>query len=142
MKYLLDTSAVSEPVRAKPDERVIGWLREREESALFLSVLTLGELHKGIAGLPEGARRNQLRNWVDEALARRFEGRILDVGLDIASEWGRLQAEARRRGQPLPVVGSLIAATAIVHHLTVVTRNAQDFTRCGAAVYDPWTAKT
>lgn len=138
MKYLLDTSAVSELVRPKPEAKVVRWIDEREEGSLFLSVLIFGELHKGIALLPDGPRKNKLRNWVDEDLMLRFDGRILEVNLEVAAEWGRLQAHAAGRGEPVPVVDSLIAATAVVHHLTVVTRNVKDFARCGVSVHDPW----
>jgi predicted nucleic acid-binding protein len=105
---------------------------------LFLSVLTLGEIHQGIARLPPGARRDSLQRWVDEDLARRFHGRILPIDAEIAAEWGRLSGASRARGQPLPVVDGLLAATAITRHLTVVTRDVADISRCGAAVLDPW----
>jgi predicted nucleic acid-binding protein len=142
VKYLLDTSAVSELVRPKPETRVVRWIDERDESSLFLSVLTIGELHNGIALLPIGPRKNRLQNWVDGELARRFQGRVLDVNLDVAAEWGRRKARSDTRGAPVPVIDSLIASTAIVHNLTVVTRNIKDFTRCGVAVYDPWTVNS
>ena len=103
-------------------------------------MLTLGELHKGVAKLAEGARKTKLRDWIDEDLCRRFQGRLLPVDLEVACEWGRLQARSAAKGQPLPAVDSLIAATAMVHHLTVVTRNVKDLRRCGAEVVDPWTA--
>lgn len=140
MKYLLDTSVVSELVKPKPEEGVIRWLRERDDALLFLSVLTLGELHMGVARLPAGGRKQRLVNWLDEELARRFEGRLLAVDAETAVEWGRLRAAASARGESLPVVDSLIAATAIVHHLTVATRNVKDLVRCGAPIFDPWTA--
>lgn len=140
MKYLLDTSAVSELVRPKPEARVVRWIDERDESGLFLSVLTIGELHNGIALLPAGSRKNRLQDWVDGELARRFQGRILDVSLEVAAEWGRLKARSDVRGEPVPVIDSLIASTAVVHHLIVVTRNVKDFSRCGVAVHDPWAA--
>lgn len=138
MRYLLDTSAVSELAKPKPEAKVVRWIDERDGDSLFLSVMTLGEIHKGIARLPEGTRRSRLGEWVDEGLARRFEGRILAVDQEVAAEWGRLQGAAAARGAPLPVVDGLIAATAIVHHLTVVTRDVGDMARCGAPVHDPW----
>jgi predicted nucleic acid-binding protein len=140
VKYLLDTSAVSELVRPKPEARVVRWIDERDESELFLSVMTIGELHNGIALLAAGPRKNRLQNWVDGDLTRRFQGRILNVDLDVAAEWGRLKARSDARGAPARVIDSLIASTAIVHNLTVVTRNVKDFSRCGVAVHDPWAA--
>lgn len=139
MKYLLDTTVLSETQRPKPADSVLRWLSERDETTLFISVLTLGELHCGIARLAEGKRRDDLQNWVDRELASRFYGRVLPVDEEVAAEWGRLNGMARQRGEPLPAVDSLIAATALVHHLTVVTRNARDIGRCGVPLLDPWT---
>ena len=138
MRYLLDTSAVSELVRVRPSPKVVAWMDSRDEASLFLSVLTLGEIHKGIERLEDGRRKAALRDWVDEDLVRRFYARILPVDADTAVEWGRLQGKALARGEPLPAVDALIAATAIVHRLTVVTRNVRDVERCGADVLDPW----
>ncbi|MBI5630258.1 MAG: type II toxin-antitoxin system VapC family toxin [Elusimicrobia bacterium] len=140
MKYLLDTSVISELVRPKPEAGVVRWLDERDEESLFLSVLTLGELHKGVVRLPTGPRKNKLQYWIDEDLSRRFYGKILDITVEVAAEWGHLQAHGLNRGEPIPVVDSLIAATAIVNHLTVATRNTKDLERCGAPVYNPWPA--
>lgn len=138
MNYLLDTAVVCEPTRPKPDARVRAWLEAREESDLCLSVLTLGEIHQGIAQLPPGARRDSLQYWADSELSRRFHGRILPVDAETAAEWGRLSGSARASGRPLPVVDALLAATAITHHLTVVTRDVADIERCGARVLNPW----
>ncbi len=79
-----------------------------------------------------------MRNWLDEDLAKRFQGRILPVDSEVAAEWGRIQGEALAKAQPLPVIDSMISATAAVHNLTVVTRNTKDFRRCGVNVFDPW----
>lgn len=138
MRYLLDTTVLSETRKPQPAEGLVRWLAERDETTLFISALTLGELHAGIIRLPEGKRRDELQNWVDRDLAARFRGRILAIDGEVAAEWGRLSGAARSRGQPLPVVDSLIAATAVVHRLTVVTRNVRDIERCGAKVLDPW----
>ncbi|MBI2889687.1 MAG: type II toxin-antitoxin system VapC family toxin [Nitrospirae bacterium] len=138
MRYLVDTSAISELIRPRPEPKVVRWIDERDEASLFLSVLTLGELHKGIARLADGKRKARLRDWVDDDLGRRFYARILPVDAETAVAWGRMQGEAAARGEPLPAVDSLIAATAVVHHLTVVTRNVRDIARCGAEVLNPW----
>ncbi|MBI3551350.1 MAG: type II toxin-antitoxin system VapC family toxin [Elusimicrobia bacterium] len=139
MKYLLDASALSELLKPRPAARVVRWLDERDEASLYLSVVTIGELHKGIAGMPAGPRKARLRDWVDEELSKRFHGRILELDLETAGEWGRLQARAARRGKTLDVIDSLIAATATARRLTVVTRNVKGLRRCGAEVFDPWT---
>jgi hypothetical protein len=105
---------------------------------LFLSVITLGELQKGIAKLTDGRRRAKLEAWVEHDLVDRFEGRVLLVDLAVASRWGALSGQAEARGAPVPVIDSLIAATAMTLALTVVTRNVKDFEACGAACLDPW----
>lgn len=138
MRYLLDTSVLSEPVRPKPDAGVKRWFAEHEDASLYVSVLTLGEIHKGIVRLADQARRDALQNWLDSELTRRFHGRLLTVDADVAAEWGRMAGRAASQGSALPVIDGLLAATAAVHHLTVVTRNVRDFERCGVAVYNPW----
>ncbi|MBI5656344.1 MAG: type II toxin-antitoxin system VapC family toxin [Geobacter sp.] len=138
MKYLLDTCLISELVRREPNPEVVGWLDEQDEQALFLSVLNLGELQKGISKLPAGEKRDELQSWVGLDLVERFAGRILDVDLETALCWGKLQGEAEQKGEKLPVMDSLIAATAVAHGLVVVTRNVKDLERCGARVCNPW----
>lgn len=137
MRYLLDTCVVSELVKPAPHPGVVRWLQEREEETLFLSVLTFGELQKGISKLPPGPRQESLREWVAADLVLRFSGRTLDIDTDVAVAWGEMQGEAEGRGERLPVMDSLIAATAVVHNLTVVTRNTRDIERCGVGVFNP-----
>lgn len=138
MKYLLDTCLISELVKREPNPEVVGWLDEQDEQALFLSVLNLGELQKGISKLPAGEKRDELQSWVGLDLVERFAGRILDVDLETALCWGKLQGEAEQKGEKLPVMDSLIAATAAAHGLVVVTRNVKDVERCGVRVCNPW----
>jgi toxin FitB len=138
VKYLLDTCVISELVKKEPNPAVVRWLDEQDEQNLFLSVLNLGELQKGISKLPDGAKKKELQAWVALDLVERFDGRILEVDLDTALAWGRLQGEAERSGEKLPVMDSLIAATATAHGLVVVTRNVRDMERCGVRVCDPW----
>jgi len=117
---------------------VVNWLRSLEDSALYLSVLSLGEFHQGIAKLREGSKRERLQAWVDIELAGRFQGRILTVDQRIASLWGRICGEAERKGEKLPVIDGLIGATALVHGLTVASRNTAVIARTGARVFNPW----
>ncbi|MBK5275846.1 MAG: type II toxin-antitoxin system VapC family toxin [Desulfuromonadales bacterium] len=138
MKYLLDTCLISELVKKEPNSAVISWLDEQDEQTLFLSVLTLGELQKGISKLPAGARRVELQAWAEHDLVERFTGRIIDIDLETAQFWGKLQGESEQRGESLPVMDSLIAATAMVHGLIVVTRNVKDIERCRARICNPW----
>lgn len=138
MKYLLDTCLISELVKKEPDASVIQWLDQQEESTLYLSVLTIGELIKGVNKLPDSARKDELRAWVDHDLALRFEERLLHVDRTVAGIWGEIQGNAERLGKKLPVMDSLIAATALVYNLAVATRNVRDMERCGAKVLNPW----
>lgn len=138
MKYLLDTCLISELVKKTPNLTVVSWLDEQDEQKLFLSVLNLGELQKGISKLPDGTKKDELQAWVALDLVERFTGRILDVDLDTSLCWGRLQGEAEQAGEKLPVMDSLIAATATAHGLVVVTRNVRDMERCGVRVCNPW----
>ena len=138
MNYLLDTCVVSELVRKKPDRNVVRWIETASEERLYLTVITLGELHKGIAKLGDQTRAAQLLAWVESNLAQRFFGRILDVNSEITACWGRLLGQAEQRGKPIPAIDAMIAATAVVHGLTVVTRNTDDMANCGIQIINPW----
>lgn len=138
MMFLLDTCAISELVKPRPDENVVRWIDSIDERKLFISVLTVGELEKGITKLPESPRKTDLREWLEHDLLERFSGKVLPVDAGVAVAWGRNQGEAERSGTKLPVIDSLLAATAAVHRLTIVTRNVADFARCGATVFNPW----
>lgn len=138
MKYLLDTCLISELVKREPNPAVVSWLAEQDEQTLFLSVLNLGELQKGISKLPDGAKKAELQSWIELDLVERFAGRILEIDLGTALCWGRLQGVAEQTGEKLPVMDSFIAATAITHGLVVVTRNVKDMERCGGRICNPW----
>ena len=141
MSWLLDTCVVSELVRPRPKASVVRWVLERDEDELFLSVITIGELEKGIARLPASSKRVALEQWVRRELADRFRDRMLAVDSAVAARWGALVGASEARGQPLPVIDSLIAATGLQHDLTVVTRNTDDLERCGARCFNPWVGK-
>ena len=138
MNYLLDTCLISELVKKEPNSAVVDWLDQQNEQTLFLSVLTLGELQKGISKLPIGTKRDELQVWAEHDLVERFAGRIIDIDLETSLFWGKLQGESEQQGEKLPVMVSLIAATATVHGMIVVTRNIRDLERCRARVYSPW----
>lgn len=140
MSWLLDTCVVSELIRPRPKASVVRWVRERDEGELYLSVVTIGELEKGIAKLPDASKRTLLEQWVRRDLAERFRNRLLTIDVGVASRWGTIAGASEARGQPLPVVDALIAATALLHDLVVVTRNTADLERCGARCFDPWQA--
>jgi hypothetical protein len=141
VSWLLDTCVVSELVRPRPKASVVSWILDRDEDELFLSVITIGELAKGIARLPVSPKRIALEQWVRRELADRFRGRLLAVDTSVAARWGALVGASEVRGQPLPVIDSLIAATSLHHDFTVVTRNSDDLERCGARCFNPWVGK-
>jgi len=136
--YLLDTNCISELVRPRPEPRVIAWVEATEERLLYLSVLTLGEIRKGLAMLPSGKRRTQLETWLEMELRPRFSGRVLAVDAAVADRWGLVSANAKIRGQSLSAIDGLLAATALEHNLTIVSRNATDFKSTQVTVVDPW----
>lgn len=141
MKYLLDTCVISELVKKEPHPSVIRWMDAGDESKMYLSVLTLGEIIKGINKLPNGDRREKLQSWVTNDLVQRFGSRLLEIDAEISMAWGAMLGEAERLGEKLPVVDSLIAASANVHDLIVVTRNVKDMERCRTKVFNPWEAQ-
>jgi predicted nucleic acid-binding protein len=138
VSYLLDTNVVSEWTKPRPNPGVIEWLSQVAEDEVFLSVVTFAELRHGIERLPAGRRRRRLDEWLRGELALRFEGRIVLIDGAIADEWGRLVARQEARGRPIAAMDGLIAVTAQVHALTLVTRNAVDFQVSVKAVLNPW----
>lgn len=135
MSYLLDTNVLSELRRKTPDPSVLEWFARRPPSTLYLSVLTLGELRKGIEGVTDTKRRLALNDWLESDLPAFFVGRILPVDAQVAERWGRLVAAV---GRPLPAIDSLLGATAAQHGLSMVTRNGKDFSDMGLEVINPW----
>lgn len=136
--FLLDTNCISELTRIQPEPRVLQWLKVADESLLHLSVLTLGEIRIGIAGLPQSGRRSQLESWLEVDLQARFSGRIVPISAAIADRWGLLAAESKRKGRPLAVIDGLLAATALQLNLTIVSRNVNDFANTRVPVLNPW----
>jgi len=136
--FLLDTNCISEVVRPRPDRRVLEWMDAADEATLYLSVLTIGEIRKGVAGLAQGKRRMGLERWIEADLQARFAGRIVPIDAAIADRWGSVAAEAKRRGRTLAVIDGLLAATALHHNLTLVSRNVADFTITQVPIFNPW----
>jgi predicted nucleic acid-binding protein len=131
--FLLDTDALSELEKPRPDEGVIAWFNTVDWLDLYLSVITIGELWKGITELAPGRRRRGLETMF-ELIPDRFHNRIIPVDYAIAVKFGEVQAESG----PLPSLDTLIAATAVTRRLTLVTHNSQNMGRTGAAILDPW----
>ena len=138
MKYLLDTCLVSELIKPSPDIAVTAWVSAQQESNLYLSVLTLGELRSGVERLQDGRKRLRLANWLDSDLKPRFSGRLLLIDDVVVERWGIVTAQAKAKGMPMPVIDGLIAATALVHGLTLVTRNVSDMQASGVLLFNPW----
>lgn len=138
MSYLIDTCCISELVKKKPNPTVIKWFADQDELSLYLSVITFGELRKGIEKLPDSKRRQWLNRWVKKDLSNRFKNRILSIHLQEINKWGQILAKAEKAGSPVPAIDALIAATALVHDLTVVTRNITDMKSTGVELSNPW----
>lgn len=137
MSYLLDTNVISEVLRPKPSAHVLGWLEHLPDTALHLSVLTLGEIRKGVEQLEDDRRKEKLRLWLEQELPAWFEDRLLPVSALVADRWGRLLSKMER---PVPAIDSLLAATALHHGLRMATRNVEDFRFPGLEVVNPWRA--
>ena len=138
MNFLLDTCVVSELTRPKPHRGVVDWMRSESEARLHLSVLTIGELRKGIERLPASRKRSKIEAWLNNELRLRFSGRLLPVDGEVAERWGLESAKAEQLGTPLPVIDGLMAATCLVHGMTFVTRNTKDTQQTGVRLLNPW----
>ncbi len=138
MNFLLDTNAISELVKPRPDAGLENWVSNADEDSMYLSVVTIGELWRGIERLKAGTRKRRLETWVTEQLFPRFEGRILDLTPTIAERWGRLMARSEGRGRRIGLIDAFLAATAEAHGMTLVTRNVKDYKEAGTPVLCPW----
>ncbi len=139
MSFLLDTNVVSEWVKPRPDPGVMSWLAAVDEDRVFLSVIILAELRRGIDRMAGRDRRRRLNEWLQTELPLRFESRVLPIDPAIADEWGKMIARRDAAGRPMGAMDGFIAATAAVHNLTLVTRNVEDFRLSLDSILDPWT---
>ena len=135
MSYLIDTCVLSELRRSQANANVVAWVNARPRQSLYLSVLSLGEIRKGIEGVSDPEFRQSLLDWLQVQLPDYFSGRVLGIDASIADRWGRVQADA---GRTLPVIDALLAATALCYDLTLVTRNVKDFAGLGVPHINPW----
>ncbi|MFN7872068.1 MAG: type II toxin-antitoxin system VapC family toxin [Cyanobacteriota bacterium] len=135
--WLVDTNVISELRRRDPDANVRAWFAQRPATELYLSVLTLGEIRKGVEALADSGRRTVLNQWLERELPVFFADRLLPIDAGVAHQWGQLLAEA---GRSLPAIDSLLAATALHHNLVLVTRNLKDFAGLPVQVLNPWEA--
>lgn len=136
MSYLLDTNVICELVNKHPHSHVVHWIDRIPSHAFFLSVLTLGEIRKGVENIKDHKRKQKIVLWLENELPNTFHHRILPITREISDRWGRLQHQAKR---PLPAIDSLLAATALHHDMVLVTRNIKDFSDFpGLEVINPW----
>jgi toxin FitB len=137
VNYLLDTCVISELVKPFPNGKVIDWLRNTPDDRLFLSVVTIGEIRKGISKLGESKKKTLLTNWLN-TLIQDYQNRIYPIDLMVAENWGNLQGMAEKNGNPMSSFDSLIAAIAYTHNLVLVTRNEKDFAASHLPIVNPW----
>ena len=138
MNYLLDTCVISELVAQRPNPNVVEYVDALDPDAVYLSVITIGEITKGIEKLPKSKRKRELQTWLREDLLIRFDGKIISLDTEVLVEWGILAARLEASGRIMPAMDSLIAATVLVHQLTLVTRNVDDFEGAGVDIVNPW----
>ena len=138
MKYLLDTCVISELIKPQPNKNVIEWIQQQDEENLYLSVLTLGEIEKGIEKSSNEVRKRKLQLWVNEDLTQRFAGRILPIDKAVAVKWGIIQGVAELKGKTMPAIDGLIAVSGLVYDCIVVTRNTADMQQSTAELFNPW----
>ncbi len=138
MNFLLDTNVVAEWVKPRPEPRVISWLADVDEDRVFLSVVSLAEIRRGVEAMPVGRGRERLARWLADELPARFEGRLLDVDQRVALSWGVVAARSQKAGITIGAMDAFFAATAQTYGLTLVTRDIGDFKAAGIQLYDPW----
>ena len=139
MKFLLDTCVISELIARQPDSGLLEWIDNIAEERVYLSVITIGEIKKGIEKLPDSKRRSELVGWLEDELLVRFKDRLLPIDLNVMLVWGELTAGLEKKGRRMPAIDSLIAAIAVQGALSVVTCNETDFEHSGVPVINPWT---
>lgn len=138
MNYLLDTCVLSEFTRRKPDEKVVRWMDAMDEEELFISVITLGEIQRGIEKLPDSHRKTALLTWMNEDLIARFGDRVLTIDVPSMLVWGTLTSRMDASGTPMGVMDSLLAASALSRNMVLATRNVKDFTGSNLRLVNPW----
>jgi tRNA(fMet)-specific endonuclease VapC len=138
MNYLLDTNVISELIARQPNQKILDWLDSLDPSTLYLSVVTIGEIRKGIEKLPPSKRKDAIRAWLETDLLLRFQGNILDISVDIMLSWGELTGRLENAGTPIAALDALIAATALHGRFRLVTRNDSDFQHTGVTIENPW----
>lgn len=138
MSFLIDTCCISELSKKQPDRNVVSWFSSHDETEMHLSVITFGELIKGVENLSASKKKAELNQWISYDLKQRFRNRILDISMTEVKKWGEILAVCENKGTPVPAIDALIASTALIHDLTVVTRNNNDMQPTGVDIVNPW----
>lgn len=138
MSYLLDTCILSELIKKKPEKSVVTWIKNVDEIDCYISVITFGEIQKGISKLAQSRKKENLFRWLENDLKQRFHERLIDITVEISLLWGEILGNSEKKGIVIPVMDALIASSALVNDLVVVTRNIKDIAQCGAQTFNPW----
>lgn len=138
MNYLLDTNVISELISKRPDKKVVEWLDRLDPNTIYLSVITIGEIRKGIEKLPPSKRRDRVKEWLEGDLLIRFQGRILEITTEVMLIWGELTGRLEKEGRPIKAIDSLVTAIALQGNYRLVTRNDHDFQDTGVTIFNPW----
>jgi toxin FitB len=136
--FLIDTNVISEFVKSEPNPRVVHWFESADPDTLFARVLTLGEIRMAIENMPLSKRRAELEQWLEQGVPAWFQSNLLPVTEAIADRWALLTIQAKKRGAQVDTADGLIAATAVEHKLSIVTRNVKDFEELGIGIVNPW----
>lgn len=138
MNYLLDTDVISELVSKRPDKKVEEWLDRLDPNTIYLSVITIGEIRKGIEKLPPSKRKDRVKEWLEGDLLIRFHGRILEITVEVMLIWGELTGRLEKAGRPIKAIDSLVASIALQGNYRLVTRNEHNFQETGVTIFNPW----
>jgi tRNA(fMet)-specific endonuclease VapC len=138
MNYVLDTNVISKLISKQPNKKVVEWLDRLDPNTIYLSVITIGEIRKGIEKLPPSKRRDAVKEWLEVDLLLRFQGRILEITTEVMLIWGELTGRLEKEGKPITAIDSLIAAIALQGNYCLVTRNEHDFQNTGVTIINPW----
>jgi tRNA(fMet)-specific endonuclease VapC len=139
MNFILDTNVISELIAKQPNPKVVAWVNAQDPQRVHLTVITIGEIRKEVAKLPDSKRKFQVQQWLEGDLLSRFHGRILPITTDVMLRWGDVMGELEQRGVVLAAIDSLIAAIALEQNYALVTRNEVDFAATGVTIINPWT---
>ena len=138
MNYVLDTNVISELISKRPDRKIVEWLDRLDPNTIYLNVITIGEIRKGIEKLLPSKRRETVRDWLETDLLLRFQGRILEITTEVMLVWGELVGRLEKEGKPISAIDSLIAAIALQGNYSLVTRNEHNFQYSGVKIINPW----